>query len=102
MSSGCDELVLWVGWWIVTYENVVMRSPVSPKTAVHAERTLLVRLTINMMMKQSQNESPREPPREPMFRVATAMLALNLSVDIYVSRLICCEGKDNSRYVIDI
>lgn len=62
----------------ITHEKVVIRRPVSPTVAVHAGRRSLKRLTMRMMMKQSQNPRPREPPRDPMLRVATAMFALNL------------------------
>lgn len=63
---------------MITHENVVIRRPVSPTVAVHAGSRSLARLTIRMMMKQSQNPRPREPPKDPMLRVATAMFALNL------------------------
>jgi hypothetical protein len=61
-----------------SYENVVMRSPVSPKPAVQAGMRQDTRLTMTMIAKQSQKDKPIEPPILPMFNVATAMLALNL------------------------
>lgn len=60
------------------YEKVVILRPVNPAVAVHAGSRSLVTFTTKMTMKHSQNPSPREPPRDPMFRVATAILALNL------------------------
>lgn len=63
---------------VSTYEKVVIRKPVSPNVAVQAGKRSLARLTIRMTIKQSQNPRPREPPREPTFKVATAILALNL------------------------
>lgn len=62
------------------YEKVVMRSPVSPKAAVHAGRRSLTKLTTRMTMKLSQNLRPIAPPRAPVVSVATAMFALNLTL----------------------
>jgi hypothetical protein len=62
----------------MTYEKVVIRSPVKPKDAVQAGSRQLAILTTRIMAKQSQKESPMEPPTMPVLKVATAILALSL------------------------
>lgn len=65
-----------------TYENVVIRSPVRPKDAVHAGNRQLARFTTRMMAKQSQKASPMLPPTIPVLSVATAIFALNLDLSL--------------------
>lgn len=62
----------------MTYENVVIRSPVKPKDAVQAGSRQETTFTTIMMAKQSQKDKPILPPTIPVDKVATAMLALNL------------------------
>lgn len=61
-----------------TYENVVILSPVNPNPAVQAGMRQASKFTTTIIAKQSQNARPMAPPVVPTFRVATAMLALNL------------------------
>jgi hypothetical protein len=74
---------------VTTYEKVVIRNPVKPNVAVQAGKRSLARLTTRMTIKQSQNPRPRTPPSEPMFKVATAMFALNLHHSLYISSELC-------------
>jgi len=61
-----------------TYENVVIRKPVSPNDAVQAGSRQEKAFTTRMIAKQSQKFMPMLPPTIPVDRVATAILALNL------------------------
>jgi hypothetical protein len=62
----------------VSYENVVIRKPVSPNDAVQAGRRQEAMFTTRMIAKPSQKDNPMLPPTIPVDKVATAMLALNL------------------------
>lgn len=61
-----------------TYEKVVILNPDSPNPAVQAGIRQASKFTTTIIAKQSQNARPIAPPIVPTFRVATAMLALNL------------------------
>ena len=69
-----------------TYENVVIRNPVSPKVAVNAGTRQLRRLIMMMIAKLSQKARPMLGPTMPVLSVATAILALNLVILSYCSR----------------
>jgi len=61
-----------------TYENVVIRKPVSPNEAVQAGSRQERAFTTRIMAKQSQKFMPMLPPTIPVDKVATAIFALNL------------------------
>ena len=61
-------------------EKVVIRRPVNPNVAVQAGKRQEKMFTVVMMAKQCQKLRPMLPPTIPVFNVATAKLALILSL----------------------